>query len=177
MEELQISKLVKVSVFNSQDYIQNNKQINDCLNKILRGYSIFFARDYLDNLNGDIYLLDKKVFIFVLFEEEDPVSFVIYSKKSNTTVSLDLIWTAQDYQKLGFATMLIRVSAVVLKQQNVVTILAEEDKNNGIFLNLIQSFAKVENVELNKEETKFKFGIKMLNEDQILNDIKKFAIQ
>ena len=176
MEELQISNSIKVDIYDSQDYIQNNKQINDYLNKVLGGESTFFARDYLDNLNGDIYLLDKKVFIFVLFEAEEPVSFVIYSKKSNITASLDLIWTAEEYQKLGFATMLIRASAVFLKQKNIATILAEADEQNEIFLNLLKSFAKVDKIETKEEERKFKFGIKELDAMQILEDIKKFAI-
>ena len=176
MEELQISNSIYVKIYDSQDYIQNNKQINDYLNNVLGKESIFFARDYLDNLNGDIYLLDKKVFIFVLFEADEPVSFVIYSKKSNITASLDLIWTEKEYQKLGFATMLIRASAVFLKDKNIVTILAQADEQNEIFYNLLQSFAKVESIETKQEETQFKFGIKGLNFNQVLSDIKKFAI-
>lgn len=176
MEKLQITNSIKVDIYDSQEYIQNNKQINDYLNKVLGSVSTFFARDYLDSLNGDIYLLDKKVSIFVLFEADEPVSFAIYSKKSNITASLDLIWTAQEYQKLGFATMLIRASAVVLKQKNVATILAEADEQNEIFHNLLLSFSKVETIQSKQENRKFKFGIKGLNTNQILDNIKKFAI-
>lgn len=176
MEKLQISNSIKIDIYDSQDYIQNNKQINDYLNKVLGSVSTFYARDYLDNLNGDIYIQDKKVFIFVLFESNEPVSFVIYSKKSNITASLDLIWTSEQYQKLGFATMLIRVSAAVLKDKNIATILAEATEQDEIFFNLLQSFAKVENIETKQEERKFKFGIKELDAKQILDDVKKFAI-
>lgn len=176
MEQLQISNSIKIDVYNSEDYIQINKKINNNLNKILGNMTTLQERDYLDNINGDIFLQDKKVFIFVLFVGDEPVSFAIYSKKSNMTASLDLIWTAQEYQKLGFATMLIRASAVVLKQKNVATILAEADEQNEIFHNLLLSFSKVETIQSKQENRKFKFGIKGLNTNQILDNIKKFAI-
>ena len=176
MEKLQISNSISVSCFDSQDYLQNNKQISDSIDKILGNVSTTYAREYLDNLNGDIFLQDKKVFIFVLYAAKEPVSFVIFSKKSNISVSLDLIWTVDEYKKLGFATMLIRASAVLLKQQNIASVFAKVESQDDVLYKLLESFSKVESLQSENKENQFKFGIKEINTEQILSDIKKFAI-
>lgn len=177
MKEIKLSNAIKIKVFNSDDYTKNNKQINDYLNAIIKEYNSAIASDYIDNLNGDIFLQNKKVFIYVLFNLSQPISFALFSKTSNTCVSLDLMYTAYDYTKLGFATILVRVSAINLKENNIQKFFCKTDENNLILQNLLNSFARVEMVKFSKADNQCSFDIQNINGNDILDKIKQFIIK
>ena len=65
MKKTKITNSLSVEKFDENDYLNNQKEIYDKLNKILNSFdfdeNLSFAREYLDNLNGDIFLTNKKV--------------------------------------------------------------------------------------------------------------------
>lgn len=176
MEKIEVSNSVKIEVFDSQDYLQNHSTISKYINAICANEIDSQAREFLDNLNGDIFLQDKKVYIYVLFEGKEPASFAIFSKKSNISVTLDLIWTAKDYSKLGLATILLRVGATDLRAKDVHSIYVKEDEENERLTHLLDSFAKVKNIICDKTEMQYKFVIKDIDDKQILSDINQYLI-
>ena len=111
-----------------------------------------------------------------MFDGNIPISFVIYSKKSNLTIALDTIFTNEEYLKLGFATILLRTSAIDLKEKNINSIIVNMQQDNYVFANLIDGFAKVEGNNLTKTENRYVFDIKNLNSEKIFQNIKKIAI-
>ncbi|MBO7508137.1 MAG: hypothetical protein J6T39_00640, partial [Clostridia bacterium] len=71
--------------------------------------------------------------------------------------------------------------AIDLVQKNVFEFAAEFDEKNLIADSLFESFSKLENVEVLKNNTEngkktYKFGTKNIKIDKILQDLKEFAI-
>lgn len=180
MNKTKITNSVAVECFDQNDYQLNQKKIYDDLTKILNSFdydeNLSFAKDYVDNLNGDIFLSGKKVLIYVLKVQQMPVSFLIFCEGK-----IDMIWTDFEFAKLGYATILLRAFAVDLHKQNVFQFAFEFDQQNLIADNLCDSFSKIENVEILQNSLKngkktYIFGIKNLKIDQILQSLKEFAI-
>lgn len=176
MKNIDVSGSIYSSVFDSDDYIKNHKQINKYLYNIIANNDINFAREYIDNLNGDIFLQGKEIYIYILFEDAEPVSFAIYSKNSDAKVTLDLICTNMEYAKLGFATILLRISAIDIKDSEISTTICATEKYNEVLKSLLFSFSKVEGIVFKQHQNQYIFDVKNINSKQILSDIKKFAI-
>lgn len=176
MKKIKLSTLHEVNVYDSKDYIENNKEVNDSFVNILSSYEydnadydINKARDYIENLNYNMFLenLDSK--IYVLQREDQPVSFALYNRiqKTNDWV-LELIYTHSEHTTCGFATALLRLSAKDLKERfNAENIHTTVSHNNYKSMYLHSSFSKVEGVKvaLDKESTKsrFRFNIKNMS--------------
>ena len=177
MEEIKISNSVYIKSFNSFDYTQNHKLVNQYLNCIIKDYNSSIAIEYIDNLNSDVFLQDKKLFIYILFSVNQPISFAIFSKISNTFAKLDLIYTAYEYTKLGFATIMLRTCAINLLQNKVNQILYIKNGKNEIIENLLSSFSKVDGVECSQIDNQIKFNVEKINKNDILSKIKEFVIK
>lgn len=175
MKIINISKSLKVSTYDENDYISFNKEINNDLNKILAYYGFEEEKEYLENLNGDIFLKHKRIFIYVLFEDKEPISFAIFEKTKKNKVSLQFICTKLEYTKLGFATMLLRASACNLKD-NQIDEFVVKNIDDLILKNLLNSFAKVDGVIFEENEKFYNFDIKNIKNEQILSEIKQFYI-
>ena len=176
MQDLKISNAIKIVEYSSSDFIDNNKKIYDYLFNISKAYNSSEFIDYLDNLNGDIFLQDKKIFVYVLFERNEPLSFAVFSKISNTCVELDGIYTAYGYVKLGFATILIRTCAIMLKKSNINQIVFSGDGGQA-FESLINSFKKVEGVKTTQVKNKVRCEIKDINSENLFLQVKELAIK
>lgn len=180
MNKTKITNSVLVECFDQNDYLENQKKIYDSIAKILSSfdfdYNLPFAREYVDNLNSDIFLSNKKVLIYVLKVGQTPVSFLTFCDGK-----IDLLWTDFEFAKLGYATILLRTFAIDLVQKGVFEFASEFDEKNMIADNLFESFSKLENVEILENNTEngkkaYKFGIKNIKADKILQDLKQFAI-
>ena len=175
MKIINISKSLKVSTYDENDYISFNKEINNDLNKILAYYGFEEEKEYLENLNGDIFLKHKRIFIYVLFEDKEPISFAIFEKTKKNKVSLKFICTKLEYTKLGFATMLLRASACNVKD-NQIDDFVVKNIDDLILKNLLNSFAKVDGVIFEENKKFYNFDIKSIKNEQILSEIKQFYI-
>ena len=180
MNKTKITNLVLVECFDQNDYLENQKKIYGSLNKILSSFdfddNLSFAKEYIDNINSDIFLSNKKVLIYVLRLNQTPVSFLIYCDGR-----IDMLWTDFEFAKLGYATILLRAIAVELFGENVFEFSVEFDKENLIAENLFESFGKIENVKILEKTEKngkktYKFDIKSIKIDEILKNLKEFAI-
>ena len=180
MKKIKITKTISMISYDENDYLNNQKEIYDSMIKIINSFdadqTAVLHKEYIDNLNGDIYLENKKVNIFLLKQNQIPISFAIFSNDK-----LDMIWTNFEYVKLGFATIILRVVATELKLLNISSFDAEVNSENLVAQSLFDSFAKVEGVEHmanNQENNKktHKFDIKNIKNDKILQEIKDFAI-
>lgn len=180
MNKTKIANSVLVETFDQNDYLTNQKKIYDGLVKILDSFdydsNLSSAREYIDNLNSDIFLNNKKVLIFVLKLNQTPISFLIFCDEK-----IDLLWTDFEFAKLGYATILLRYFATEIAKNGIYEFGAEFDQNNLIADNLFESFGKIENVKILQNDAKngkktYKFDIKNIKIDQILKDLQKFAI-
>lgn len=180
MNKTKITNTISLHIFDENDYVANQKQIYDDLNKVLNSFdfdaNLSFAREYLDNLNSDIYLNDKKFQIFELKINKTVVSFAICSGKK-----IDMIWTDFEFAKLGYATILLRLVAIEFFKQNKFEFCVEFDEKNLIAESLFESFGKIENVKILQKNEKngkktYKFDIKNIKIDEILKKLKEFAI-
>lgn len=176
MQKQNITNSIVLKIFNEKDLIIDHKNLIDMFYKIAGGYNLGDMRETIDNINGDIFLFDKKVFAFVLEQNDEPISFAVFSKKSNHVVTLDIICTDIEYSKLGFATILLRLSAIELKSQNITHIIVDTKDQNEITEELLNSFSKVENVDTQKDEKQSRFDIKNMNDEKMLDDIKTMII-
>ncbi|MGN1212570.1 MAG: GNAT family N-acetyltransferase [Christensenellales bacterium] len=166
MEEFEISKIHKVKVYESKDYIEKNKEVNDSFLNILSSYEydnetfdITKARDYIENLNYEMYLSNLDTRIYVLSREDRPVSFAIYNRIEHTNDwVLELIYTHSEYVTLGLAGNLLRFSARDLKDrfgaENIHSTVA---KNNHASFYLHNSFSKVDGVKGTTEDCDSRF--------------------
>ena len=157
MDKIKISDIHSVVVYNRDDYFADNRKINsDCMSILLshennvRTTNLNEAREYLEDLNSNMYFdyLDAK--IYVMYREKEPICFAIYNKieKSESWV-LDLIYTHDEWTKLGLATALLRVSAKDLKENyGAEEINATVNHKNLASVYLHQSFAKVNGVKV-----------------------------
>lgn len=175
MEEIIISSSIKIVLYNSDDFINNNKTISASLNSISKEYNSAEARDYIDDLNGDIFVQNKKVFIYVLFVANEPISFVVFSKISNTCVVLESIYTSYGYTKLGFATILLRI-AITNLLKNKINSFVYTQGTNEIMLNLLNSFGEVDGVSREYLKTGMRFNFSNINSAKILGEINKCII-
>ena len=179
MQKRKITNSISVEIFDENDFLNNQKEIYDSLKKILNSFdfdeNLAESKDYLDNLNGDIFLESKKVEIFVLKQNRTPVSFAILSNKK-----LDMIWTDFEYAKLGFATILLRAGVIELFEKHKFEFCAEIKNTNLIAKSLFESFAKVDGVVCEKQqkqnEINFKFNIEKIDTKKVMNDLIAFAI-
>lgn len=170
MQKLELTKSLSLTQHSGDEYIENHKAINDALLKISNG----FEKDYIDNLNGDIFINNKNISIFVLKQNRTPIAFAVVGIK-NKNAQVEMICTANDYQHLGYATILLRALAVRLLN-NGVKFLSVEHQQNEIVKNLVSSFSKIEDVLVAEETEKyFTFDISGINENKIIEDIKKIA--
>ena len=176
MEKIDITDSLAVEVFDSDDYINNLQTIYDDLKQIFESQQNAKIRDFVDDLNSNIFLESKKVFIYVLKAGSDAVSFAILSKISNASIKLDTICTHIDFEKLGFATILVRVLATHLKKSNITSIVADFEEENFAYQNLLFSFSKVENIKTTEGKNHYKFDIKDIDVDKILEDVKSYVI-
>lgn len=175
MKEMKITNSLALKVYDSEDYVKNLQNIYAELKSVYDSWQNATIRDYVENLNSDIFFENKKIYINILMSGDDTVSFAIFSKKSNASVILNAICTHSEYAKLGFATILLRASACNLKDEKINEIII--DNNDDIILkNLLDSFAKVEGVEYKENEKFCKFCIKNIKNEQILSKIKQFYI-
>ena len=173
MKKLNITKSIKVNVYNENDYLELNKEITGDLNTILSYYGFDEEREYLQNLNGDIFLKSKRVFAYILYENKEPISFAIFEKSKKNKVALQFICTKLEYTKLGFATMLLRAAVCSLKD-NEVDEFVVKNFDDAILKNLLDSFAKVDGVVCEQNEKFYNFDIKNIKNEQILSEIKQF---
>ena len=180
MEKLRLTNSLHVVMYNQNDYLQNQKQILTDLEKIVDSFdfdnNLEYTKEYLFNLNSDIFINNSKVKIFVLFLNKTAVSFVILCNDK-----LDLLWTHFDYAKLGYATILVRAMCVMLYNQNEFKFCVEEDDSNLIFGSLLNSFKKVEEIKFTEKVMKngkkmLNFDIKNIKTDEILANIQKIAL-
>ena len=176
MKTIEITQNVKVEIFDSNDYIENQQKVYSSLKDIFNSQSSAIIRDFVDDLNSDIFLQNKKVFIYVLKVGDDVVCFAIFSKISNRTANFDCICTHRDFEKLGFATVLVRAGLVNLKQNEISNIVANFEEQNFAYQNLLFSFSKIENMATKEEENRYKFDISNVDENKILQDVKNLII-
>ena len=82
MQKQNITNSIVLKIFNEKDLIIDHKNLIDMFYKIAGGYNLGDMRETIDNINGDIFLFDKKVFAFVLEQNDEPISFAVFSKKA-----------------------------------------------------------------------------------------------
>ena len=180
MKKLQLAKKMCIKQFDQSDFLTSQKIILDDLNKILDSFdydqNLESSREYLCDLNGNIYINNAKVDIFVLYVCATPVSFAVCSQNK-----IDLIWTNYDFVKLGYATILLRLIAILLCDKNKYDFEMELSQDNLIYASLITSFSKVEGIKCLEERKKngkilYKFNTKDINNKKILDEIQNYAI-
>ena len=180
MEKLRLTNNLHVNMYDQDDYLQNQKHILTELQKIVDSFdydnNLEYTKEYLFNLNSDIFINNSKVKIFVLYQNKTAISFVVLNN-----CKLDLIWTHFDYAKLGYATILLRAMCVMLHKQNTYTFCVEECAENLIFSFLFDSFKKVEEIKFIEKNAKnskkmLNFDIKNIKIDNILSNIQKIAL-
>lgn len=167
MEKFKISQLHNVKVYDSKDYIEFNKDVNDSFMNILSSheynnasYDINKAREYVEDLNYKMFLDNLDTRIYVMYRQDQPVTFAIYNRVENTNDwHLELIYTHDEYTKLGLASALLRFSAGDLLSrydaENITTVVA---KNNFASMNLHESFSKVNGVKAYVEDADSRYG-------------------
>ncbi len=180
MEKLKLTNTLHAIMYNQNDYLQNQKHILFNLQKIIDSFdfdeNMEQSKEYLYNLNSDIFINNGKVKIFVLYQNKTAISFVVLKNRK-----LDLLWTYFDYTKLGYATILLRAMCVMLHRQNEFKFSVKENDNNLIFASLLNSFKKVDGVKFNEKTIKngekiLNFDIKSIKIDEILANIQKIAL-
>lgn len=171
MQKTELTNSLAMMSYNEVEYIRNHKEINDNLLKI----SGNFATEYINNLNGDIFVENKKLRIYILKQNRTAISFAIF-KTINNTATLEMICTQEEYLHLGFATILLRAVAIDLQKCNIRFLNFDKDEQNQILQNIIFSFSKVEGIDVAEDNEKFvSFDILNVNQDKLLNDIKHIA--
>lgn len=178
MDKIQISKIHTVAVYDKKDYLENNKEINHDMLDILLSHEningskeLSDARTYIEDLNGNMFLNELDPKIYVMYRENEPVSFAILNKIEKTeSWTLDLIYTHNEWTKLGLATVLMRVVTKDLKtKQNAEEINSTVNCKNNASLFLHESFSKIKGVETKTETTmgrqKYHFDIRNLKFD------------
>ncbi|HAJ77792.1 MAG TPA: hypothetical protein DCO89_01830 [Clostridiales bacterium] len=180
MEKLRLTNSLQVFMYDQNDYLQNQKQILSDLQKVIDSFdydkNLEQSKEYLFNLNSDIFLDNTNVKIFVLFLNKTAISFAVIKNQS-----LDLFWTHFDYVKLGYATILLRAMCIMLYNQNAFKFCVQEDNDNLIFSSLLNSFKKLEEIKFSEKTAKngkktLNFDIKNIKTDEILLNIQKIAI-
>lgn len=175
MEQFKISALHDLKVYNSSDYIEKNKEVNDSFLSIIAshentnaGYDVNKAREYIEDLNYKMFLDDLDTRIYILHSDGHPVSFALYNRieKTNDWI-MELIYTHSEYTTLGLATALLRLSAKDLSQRfDAENIHTTVSKKNYASMYLHDSFSKVEGVKVSTDNVdsriKFRFNIKEL---------------
>lgn len=170
MEKVQLNNLYQMDIYDNQDYFEFNKQVNDSCYEIISShernfvYDVDGAREYIENMNYNMYLNGLNARIYILKRENEPVSFAIYSNaKSPENWKLDLMFTNQELTAMGFATVLLRASSSDLKQKGAKNFYVALSKNNIPGLRLLESFEKVDGVAVKTAEVdqlrKFIFNI------------------
>ena len=185
MKEMKLNKLYSVYCYDKDDYFTNNKDVNDsCLGIISShesnnaSYDFDKAREYLENLNYNMYLDNMDTRIYVLKREGEPVSFALYNKIENTNDwVLELIYTHSEYTTLGLGTVLLRSSACDLRNNGAENIHTTVAKNNDASFNLHKSFSKVEGVKTSVDDVdnrlKFMFNIKEMKTDKTKDEAEE----
>lgn len=185
MKEMKLNKLYSVYCYDKDDYFANNKDVNDsCLGIISShesnnaSYDFDKAREYLENLNYNMYLDNMDTRIYVLKREGEPVSFALYNKIENTNDwVLELIYTHSEYTTLGLGTVLLRSSACDLRNNGAENIHTTVAKNNDASFNLHKSFSKVEGVKTSVDDVdnrlKFMFNIKEMKTDKTKDEAEE----
>ena len=180
MQKIKIANSLTMVKCDENDFIYSNKEVYDWLTKILNSFdddeNLGWAKDYLENLNGDIFIDGKQVVIYVLKQHSQPISFLIFDGKK-----ISLIWTHFDYVKLGFATILIREAMVDLHKCGKTKIEIEIGKNNLIMQTLLESFSKIEGMKSVQNELKsgnicYKFDTEEVKTDKVLQQIQNLVI-
>lgn len=180
MEKLRLTNSLQVFMYDQNDYLQNQKHILSDLQKVIDSFdydkNLEQSKEYLFNLNSDIFLDNTNVKIFVLFLNKTAISFAVIKNQS-----LDLFWTHFDYAKLGYATILLRAMCIMLYNQNAFKFCVQEDNDNLIFSSLLNSFKKLEEIKFGENTAKngkktLNFDIKNIKTDEILLNIQKIAI-
>src|SRR5574344_913424 len=188
MQQINLTKSLKIDVFDKNEYLEQNKEVNDTLKKVLSSYKQkndsfeqHDAIEYIDNLSGNIFFTKLEIKIFVLKSGQYPISFSIFSKKSESSWNLQLFWTDSEYTKLGFATILLRCAVASLREDKAENIFVVADKKNIFANHLFESFGKVVGVGIDKKEDKekitFKFNIEKAKSENLIEDAKKLAIK
>ena len=189
MKEFEIAKSHVMKVYDNTDYVEKNKEVNDCFVNILssyeydnESYDINKARDYVEDLNYKMYLSDLDTKIYIFYLEGHPVTFAIYNRIEHTDdFMLELIYTHSDYTTLGFATYMMRFAAKDLKERynakNIHTVVA---KKNNPSLYLHKSFSKVDGVKTASEDCgskyKFRFDISELKTNKSKSEESELII-
>ena len=180
MNKLEITKAVYVKHFNQDEFLTNQADILKDLNAIVDSFdydvNLEYTKDYLCNLNSDIFLNNSKVDIFILYCNNEPVSFVVMCNNN-----VDLFWTNYEYAKLGYATVLIRAMSSMFAKEKKYNLTFKIDENNLIFSSLLESFKKVEGIKFIEKLAKngkktIKFSTKNINFEEILTKIKEMTI-
>ncbi|MBO7508216.1 MAG: hypothetical protein J6T39_01040 [Clostridia bacterium] len=179
MQKLNISKSINIVCYDENDYISQNQKIYDDISKMLKSFDydpiLSETKDYVDNLNGDIFLTSKKINIFLLKQNSQTISFAIVENNEIKTV-----WTDFDFLKLGYATILLRGAVIIMKDMGKTKINCKIDENNLVAENLFDSFAKIDGAKSNREakgeKIEYSFDFCDIDKNKLLSDIQKFAI-
>lgn len=188
MQITNISKSLSATEFNKDEFFEQQKDICELFKTILKTYKekentfdLHDAKEFISNLNSEIYLQNLSAKFFVLSEEKSPVSFAIFTSKDNVLWTLEQIWTKKDYVRFGFATMLLRVCAINILGSNGATIKMQTKTNQEIAEKLFDSFSKVEGIEQIKKQNNiggndYLFEIKNASVSAMQEAIQKLAI-
>src|SRR5574344_1947837 len=149
MTTTNISKVLNVDVFDQNDYFNSQKEVDEILQKVLKSYKdgattfdLYDAKEYLENLNSELFLQKLSAKICVLCEHKSPVAFAIFVSSDGLTCRLDQIWTKKDYLRFGLATILLRECALIAKGEGLKNIIASTKKGQETAQDLFDSFGK-----------------------------------
>lgn len=150
MNKIQMNDLYDIEVYDNQDYIENNKHVNDCCADVLSTHErnivcdVEKSKEFLDNMNYDMYLNNLVCRVYLLKRDDEPMSYAIYTKtKNDANWKLEQMYTNQEFTGLGYATVLLRASADDMKRNGVKNLCMVFSKQNIPANKLAESFDKV----------------------------------
>lgn len=150
--------LFLIKKYDTTDFLQNMQEIVSNCNRVIASYEIVdetdemlyanddydFERDKeaLSDLFTNNFLDNIKYNVYILYIENAPVGYAIYSQKDNTnSYVLEFIHMSKDYTSMGYGTFLLKQSATNLKNtEKAEEIMSTINKNNAKSLYLHESF-------------------------------------
>lgn len=132
MEVVYKDKLCCLNKYDTNDFHKSMKDIVDDCSRIIASYEIIDDNDEdtspddfydyekdkeaLNDMFVDNFLDDTKYFVYVLYNEGNPIGYAIYSQidKTNSYI-LEFIHISKQYKSLGFGSLLLNKSIFDMK--------------------------------------------------------------
>lgn len=197
---------IKIEIYDKKRFSSDlNKGVKKCSDDcvdIICSYEknnndLKYKQDEFLNDCWNLFYDSENAYVFILYKDEKPISFNMFSNIDKNRLNMEMIWTRKDAENLGYGSKLLKYSLKNLARNNFAEVVCFVEKGNDSSIGLhnkIKNYADIKtyivedeyndkyghlrkNKEKKEQNMRFEYhisleNIKTKNNSEIVNDLE-----